>query len=37
LGQILKITNAELADAIVDNKHVGNVVIADDESDEEED
>lgn len=33
LGQITKVTNAELADAIVANKKIGNVSLADDQED----
>lgn len=36
-GQISKITNAELADAVIENKKIGNVVLADDDDDEEDD
>lgn len=33
MGQITKVTNAELADAIVANKKIGNVSLADDQDD----
>ena len=36
MGQISKVTNSELADAIVANKKIGNVSMADDQDDEEE-
>jgi hypothetical protein len=35
-AQITKTTNAELADALVANKAVGNVVLADDDEEEDE-
>ncbi len=36
-GQITKVTNAELADAVLQNKKIGNVSLAeDDESEDDE-
>ncbi len=34
MGQISKVTNSEIADAIVENKKIGNVSLADDQEDE---